>query len=129
MTRSSEFVDFVLESLQPLGGVGARRMFGGFGICKDGLMFALIAYDTLYLKVDDGNRQAYEDAGLRHFTYTDKGKPIRMPYCEAPPEGFDDPEVLCAWAREAYGAALRAKKPKRRRGAGFRLPFTPQVKR
>ena len=110
----SEFVEFVLESLQPLRGVSARRMFGGWGIYKDGVMFALIAYDQLYLKVDDGNRQAYEDAGLPHFTYTDKGKSIRMPYREAPSEGFDDPEVLCAWAREAYAAALRARQHKRR---------------
>ena len=112
MVRSSEFVNFVLESLQPLGGVSARGMFGGHGIYKDGVMFALIADDQLYLKVDDGNRAAYDDADLPHFTYKDKGKPIRMPYREAPSEGFDDPEILCAWAREAYAAALRAKKQK-----------------
>jgi DNA transformation protein and related proteins len=114
MAGSNEFVEFVLEGLQPLRGVSARRMFGGWGIYKDGVMFALIAQDTLYLKVDDGNRAAYEDAGLPHFTYADKGKPIRMPYCEAPPEGFDDPEVLCAWARNAYAAALRTRKYKGR---------------
>ena len=114
ITLSNEFVEFVLESLQPLRGVSARRMFGGHGIYKDGMMFALIAYDQLYFKVDDGNRAAYEHAGLPHFTYTDKGKPIRMPYCEAPAEGFDDPEILCAWARDAYAAALRTKKRKRR---------------
>jgi DNA transformation protein and related proteins len=113
MTKGSEFVDFVLESLEPLRGVSARRMFGGHGIYKDGVMFALIAYETLYFKVDDGNRQAYEDAELPYFTYIDKGKPIRMSYCEAPPEGVDDPEILCTWARAAFGAALRAKKAKR----------------
>ena len=114
MAESSEFVEFVLESLQPLRGVGARRMFGGWGIYKDGVMFALIAYDQLYFRVDDGNRAAYESAGLPHFTYTDKDKPIRMPYREAPSEGFDDPEILCAWARHAYAAALRAKAHQRR---------------
>jgi DNA transformation protein len=113
MASGTEFADFVVESLQPLGPVVARRMFGGFGIYLDGIMFALIAYDTLYLKVDDGNRAAYEDAGLPHFTYAEKGKPIRMPYCAAPSEGFDDPEILCAWARDAFTAALRAKKHKR----------------
>jgi DNA transformation protein len=96
--RNSEFVSYVVESLQPLGPVTARRMFGGHGIYLNGVMFALIAYET---------------AGLEPFTYTDKGKPIRMPYHEAPSEGFDDPDVLCAWARDAYAAALRTKKPKR----------------
>jgi DNA transformation protein and related proteins len=111
---SREFAEFVVESLQPLGPVVARCMFGGFGIYLDGIMFALIASDTLYFKVDDGNRRAFEDADLPYFTYADKGKPIRMPYCEAPSEGFDDPEVLCDWASAAYAAALRTKKPKRR---------------
>ena len=96
--KDNEFASFVVECLQPLGPVSARRMFGGHGIYLHGTMFALIAYDQLYLKVDDGNRQAYEDAGLPHFTYSDKGRSIRMPYCEAPSEGFDDPDILCAWA-------------------------------
>jgi DNA transformation protein and related proteins len=118
----SEFVSYVVESLQPLGPVSARRMFGGHGIYLDGVMFALIAEDQLYLKVDDGNRAAYEAAGLEPFTYSGKGAPIRMSYHAAPGEGFDDPEVLCAWAREAYAAARRARaaaKPRqgaRRRG-------------
>jgi DNA transformation protein and related proteins len=111
---SREFANFVVESLQPLGPVVARSMFGGFGIYLDGVMFALIAYDVLYFKVDDGNRRAYEDAGLAHFIYTDKGKPIRMPYREAPGEGFDDPEVLYDWASAAYAAALRTRKRKQR---------------
>ena len=105
----SEFVSYVVESLQPLGPVSARRMFGGHGIYLDGVMFALIASDQLYLKVDDGNRAAYEAAGLEPFTYSGKGKPIRRSYHEAPGEGLDDPEVLCAWAREAYAAALRTR--------------------
>ena len=112
--RGSEFVDFVLESLQPLGGVSARRMFGGHGIYKDGVMFALVADDQLYLKVDDGNRAAYENAGLAPFTYTGKGRPIRMSYREAPGEGLDDSEILCDWAGKAFAAALRAKGSRRR---------------
>jgi DNA transformation protein len=64
----NEFVEFVLEGLQPLGGVRARRMFGGWGIYKDGVMFALIARDQLYLKVDDDNRAAYDAADLPYFT-------------------------------------------------------------
>lgn len=113
-SHEREFVNFVVESLQPLGPVVARRMFGGHGIFLDGLMFALIASDQLYLKVDDQNRGAYEAAGLQPFTYSGKGRPIQMSYYEAPSEGFDDPEILCDWAREAYAAALRAKKPARR---------------
>jgi DNA transformation protein len=114
VARSSEFVAFVLESLEPLGGVSARRMFGGHGIYKDGVMLALIAGDQLYLKVDDGNRPAFEAEGLQPFTYAGKGRPVRMSYYEAPIEGFDDPDILCAWARDAYAAALRTRMVNRR---------------
>lgn len=109
-SEHGEFVDFVVESLAPLGGVSARRMFGGHGIFKDGLMFALIADDRLYLKVDDHDRPAYQAAGLDPFTYVKGGKAMTMSYHEAPPEGFDDGEVMCEWAEKAYGAALRAKR-------------------
>jgi DNA transformation protein and related proteins len=74
----------------------------------DGVMFGLIADDQLYLKVDEGNRAAYEAEGLQPFTYAGRVKPIEMSYREAPSDGFDDPEILCNWAREAYAAALRA---------------------
>jgi DNA transformation protein len=105
---NNEFVDFVVESLQPLGPVSARRMFGGHGIFMDRLMFGLIADDQLYLKVDDRNRAAYEAEGLQPFIYSAKGKRIEMSYREAPGEGFDDQTILCDWGREAYAAALRA---------------------
>ena len=107
MAGASEFVAHVVETLAPLGGVSARRMFGGHGIFKDGLMFALVADDLLYLKTDDQNRPTYEAAGLGAFTYVKRGKPMAMSYREAPPEGFDDPDVLRDWAAEAFAAALR----------------------
>lgn len=117
MAGNSEFVGFVVESLRPLGRVGARRMFGGHGIFMDGLMFGLVADDQLYLKVDDGNRAAYEAEGLQPFTFVSKGRLVETSYREAPSEGFDDPEILCDWAREAYAAALRANAGKTHRKA------------
>jgi DNA transformation protein len=119
MTADSEFVAFVVDSLRPLGAVSARRMFGGHGIFLDGLMFALIAEDQLYLKVDAGNCAAYEAEGLQPFTFVSKGRPVETSYREAPSAGFDDPEILCDWAREAYAAARRADaRGPRRKGAG-----------
>jgi len=112
MAAASEFVAYLVESLQPLGGVSARRMFGGHGIFKDGLMLGLVDADQLYLKVDDGNRPAYQARGLRPFDYVKKGKRIALSYYEAPSESCDDPDVLCDWARAAYDAALRGRKPK-----------------
>jgi DNA transformation protein and related proteins len=115
MVASSEFVGFVVESLQPIGRVTARRMFGGHGLFMESLMFGLITDDRLYLKVDDGNRAGYEAQDLQPFTYQSQGKTRQLSYREAPGEAFDDPDILCAWGREAFGAALRADARKTRR--------------
>jgi len=105
----SEFVHHVVETLQPLGPVIAKRMFGGHGLFLHDVMFALVAWDSLYLKVDDKNRPAFEAQGLEPFTYVGHhGRSVTMSYYEAPPEGLDDPAVLRDWTREAHAAALRA---------------------
>lgn len=109
----SEFVHFVVESLQPLGPVIAKRMFGGHGIFLHDLMFALVAWDTLYFKADDVNRPAFEEKGLEPFTYNNqRGRPAKMSYFEAPPEELEDPDLLSVWGKEAFAAAQRASRTK-----------------
>ncbi len=99
-------------------------MFGGFGVYLDGLMFGLIAYDTLYFKVDDGNRQEYIDAGEPPFTYQGKSRPVEMSYYRVPERLFDNPVELAEWAERAHQAAQRSKiaQPPRRRTGRHRRP-------
>ncbi len=108
MPRTSQYVEHVLEVLAPLGEVRARAMFGGWGVYCDGLMFALIADDTLHLKADDRSRGRFEDRGIGRFKpYADR--PATMSYYEVPAELFDDRDALLSWAREACAVALRAR--------------------
>ncbi len=102
----------MLGRLLPFGPVLSRSMFGGFGFYIDGIMFALIAYDHIYFKVDDGNRQEYLDAGTGPFTYEGKKKPVLMSYFLVPPDVLDDPIELADWAGRALEAAKRSKKEK-----------------
>jgi len=92
-------------------------MFGGYGVYRDGLMFALVADDVLYLKADESTLGHFVEAGLPPFDYDKGGKRIRMSYYAAPDEIFDDPEQAREWADRAYEAALRASKAKRKTGA------------
>lgn len=108
MTR--EFADYICDMLSPLGPVTARAMFGGFGIYLDGLMFALIAWDTLFLKADDGNRLMFEEAGSGPFRPWE-GKATALPYWEVPADVLEDGAELCRWGRAAFDAALRTRKP------------------
>jgi DNA transformation protein len=113
MAVESDFVATVLDLLSCWGGVSARRMFGGYGLYRQGLMFALVADDVLYMKVDDQNRPAFQAAGMGPFTYDGKSKTVTLPYWEAPSELFDDGDAMIAWAKDAFAAALRARKPEK----------------
>ena len=114
--RSSPFAEHVAELLEPLGGIQLRRMFGGYGIFKDGVMFALIADDTLYFRTDAASRSAFEARDLEPFVYDKAGRATSMPYHRAPDEGFDDPDVMRDWARDAFAAAVRGRRPKKAGG-------------
>lgn len=103
-----EYVAHLVDLLQFIGPVESKSMFGGFGVFLEGLMFGLVANNELYLKVDDQNRQDYEDLGLQAFSYAQKGKEFKMSYYQAPEEAMEDAELLSTWASSAYGAAMRA---------------------
>lgn len=118
MASDPEYADQVTARLFPLGPVTWRRMFGGFGIYLDGLMFGLIAYDKLYFKVDAENRAEYEEAGCGPFTYEGKRKPVQLSYWLVPDDVYDDIDTLSGWAERAHQAAKRNKAkhgPKRER--------------
>lgn len=117
-------VEFFRDLCRPLGGVTSKRMFGGLCLWHEGLPFALVIDETLYFKVDEENRAAFEARGLPHFSYTTKtGRTTVMSYARAPEEIYDDPDEFAAWAKGAIGAARRAAavkaaKPVRRKPAG-----------
>jgi len=105
----NEFVEHVLELLAPFGSVSARRMFGGFGIYRDGLMFGLVASDVLYLKADTENRGEFAAVGSAPFSYTARRRQVILSYWRAPEEALESGAAMQEWARSAFAAALRAK--------------------
>ncbi len=119
MSISPEYQEFALELFEPVGTVSLRRMFGGAGLFHQGLMFALIIGETIYMKVDDINRPAYEAAGCEPFTYdTSRGSRGVMSYFALPEVVYDDQAEAAEWARGAIDAAFRAdaaKPPSRRK--------------
>ena len=60
----NEFVDYLHEVFELFGPIRARKMFSGYGIYHNGLMFGLVAGDTLYLKADAENANHFEKEGL-----------------------------------------------------------------
>lgn len=107
----SEFVAFLHEVF---GSITARRMFGGYGIYHNGVMFGLVADDTLYSKADNLTRHHFELRGLSQFEYHKKGKIVKLSYYLAPEEIYDDREEAAIWAARAYGVALKTKTSRKR---------------
>jgi DNA transformation protein and related proteins len=123
MVASDSFAEFLREQLAPLGSVTLRRMFGKTGVFCDGLMLGMVTDNTLYFRVDDHNRTAFEEAAsFPPLNYRKKGDIIDLSFWRAPERLFDEPDEFVAWARLALGAARRvaAKRGKNQTSANTR---------
>jgi DNA transformation protein and related proteins len=130
VANSQDFVAFAEELLSSVGPVTVRRMFGGHGVYADGVFFAILDDDELFLKTDDETRARFVEADCRMWTYpgTDETN-----YYRPPDEAHDDPESMAPWARLGLEAALRARaakvaKPKRP-SAKAKAPRTPKARK
>jgi DNA transformation protein len=110
------FHDFVTELFAPLGAVTIRRMFGGAGVYLEGVMFALLADEQVYLKTDPDLRRALEAEGGAAFVWTrpTDGRLFDMGYVSLPSEALDEPELASRWASKALAIARSAKLKKTR---------------
>jgi DNA transformation protein and related proteins len=109
--KQDEFRDYCVELLNDLrqGEIVAKKLFGGKGLSIDGKNFAIIAFDQLWLKVDDESRHAFVEAGCRIFTYnwTD-GIERHLGYYTVPEEAMESAALMRPWAILGWEAALRA---------------------
>jgi DNA transformation protein and related proteins len=132
--KQDEFRDYCLELLSGLrqGEIVAKKMFGGTGFSIDGKTFGIIAFDELWLKVDDENRAAFEKAKCRIFTYAWKdGIERNLSYFSAPEEAMESAALMRPWAMLGWEAALRAAAAKTKTGAkraATKTTKTPAVK-
>ena len=115
MAFSKEYAEHILDLLEPLGTISIKRMFGGGGVYWGASMFALIADEVLYLKVDDETKAAFLDAGCEPFTYEKSGKPVALSYLTVPDDAAEDIDALRPWAHMALAAANRAQAKKKPR--------------
>lgn len=106
MSVSADYLAYVIDQFAPFAKVIPRRMFGGVGLYADGLFFGLIDDDTLYLKVDDTNRDDYVLRGCEPFRpFADDPDAYSMSYFRLPEDVLEDPDTLKVWARKAVAVA------------------------
>jgi DNA transformation protein len=108
---------FLHDLFAAMAPVQIRRMFGGAGVYRDGVMFALVAEGVVYLKIDEGLKKDLEAAGSQPFVWVPDsgpkaGKTVTMSYWRLPEDAWDDPEIAASWGRRALSVALQAAKAK-----------------
>ncbi|MBC8412891.1 MAG: TfoX/Sxy family protein [Nitrospira sp.] len=108
MKKTSEFIEFLEEVFEKFGIIDIKKMFGGYGVYHEGLMFGLVERNTLYLKADIKTKELFESMELSQFSYRRKDKTIKMSFYRAPEEIFDDKNLAVKWADLAYGSAFRS---------------------
>ena len=113
---------FISNLFAPFGPVAVRSMFGGSGLYRDGLMFALEFDGVIFLRVDAASIPDFEREGSKPFVYTRAKSPGRigrhsLSYWRLPERLYDDPDELAVWATRALAIAHR-KKERARPSAG-----------
>jgi DNA transformation protein len=102
----------------PFGKVTVRRMFGGEGLYRDNVMFAIVFEERIYLKTNEEGRQAFIAEDCLPFVYPmKKGDITSHNYYALPDRLYDDPDELADWARTAFAVAKNAPAVKRKRKA------------
>lgn len=108
MAVPTSYLNYVQDQLSGFGDFETKKMFGGVGFFKEGLMFGMIGNGVFRLKVDAHNQALYEQHGMTPLMSNTKKK--SMPYWQVPEEVLEDTNELKKWALQSYEAAVRAQK-------------------
>ena len=100
-------------------------MFGGAGLYRDGVMFAMLDDDVVYFRVDDALEADLKAQGSVPWSYSMKrdGAVRDMGYWRMPETAADDPDEAVAIAKRAFAAAI-GKEGREGQGSGAKKPAT-----
>lgn len=115
MANNSEFHDHVIYDLfGDDSHITSRKMFGGYGLYQDRIIFGIIVENTLYFKVGESNKAQYEEYGSKPFQYSNSNKEVTMSYFEVPEAICEDREELLRWVDESVRISRESKIKKTR---------------
>ncbi|MGB7286051.1 MAG: TfoX/Sxy family protein [Salaquimonas sp.] len=123
MAVTKEFLDYLADLFSVVPHSNIKKMFGGAGIFRHGLMYALALGDgKIALKADAQTIPDFEAEGCEAWYYEDKrGGKKSMNYWYMPERLADDPDELLEWSMKAFEVAMRAdqaKSPSQRKMKG-----------
>ncbi len=112
MAVNDDYLDYIKDQLTEFGEIDVKKMFGGAGLYKDGLIFGIIGGGVFRLKADDTNKKDFEDLGMEPLR-SEKMKKA-MPYWEVPVHVVENRTLLAEWANKSLIVAKSAKTKKKK---------------
>jgi len=97
--KDDSFKDFVLDQIQELDDVEARRMFGGYGLYQDETFFGIIHKGRLYFKIDERTVGEYRRRKMKPFR--PNANQTLKSYYQVPVDVIEDADQLRQWAEKA----------------------------
>ena len=106
-TKDDSFKDFVLDQLQELDDVEARRMFGGYGIYQDETFFGIIHKGKLFFKINEATVGEYRRRKMKPFR--PNAKQTLKSYYQVPVDIIEDQDEVRRWAVKAVSCQTKKK--------------------
>ena len=97
--KDDSFKDFVLDQIQELDDVEARRMFGGYGLYQDETFFGIIHKGRLYFKIDERTVGEYRRRKMKPFR--PNANQTLKSYYQVPVDVIEDADQLRQRAEKA----------------------------
>lgn len=96
MSKKNEFVEYIVEDvLNFLDDLSVKRLFDGYGIYRNGKIFAMVHDDTLYFKTSDNKGDLIRNLdGSHQFTYFRNGQEIGLSYWSIPEDILEDTDII-----------------------------------
>jgi len=90
MTSSQSTIDYILDQLNSLGNVSARKMFGDYALYCGGKVVGLVCENNLFIKITEAGRKFVGKNYHEGFAY--KGAKVSM---RIDRDKIEDDEWLC----------------------------------
>lgn len=124
--QTKQLVSDVIEYFSGLGTLTSRSMFGGYGICKNKVMFGLVSDNKFYLRANKNLEQIFITHGMAQFIYSKRGVPVLLRYFHVHETLWKERAVLDILVDYSLSAAVNDIKEKSKR-KGSRLKDLPNL--
>ena len=95
---------FLQDCLDWQTAFSVKKMFWWYGIYKNGIIFAIYAFDQIFFKTSSENLQDFLERDAKIFSYSRQGKIQTIRYYSLPEEIMENHDELKKWVEKSLKA-------------------------